>query len=312
MYEHSMIGSETMITATGRERIPLERCKKGDEIVIGFIRTAKNSTPILEHIRKLAEGKVPNLNVKLAIEVDGKENTLYDYLADKTSPCQGAHVGGSLMLLKCTVDGVKPSELMAPVYDFCEFLPRTPYVWYYQEGTAPRGEYEIAEARVSVQIPPNISIHNSGINGTYHIDIEKIVRAVQRLTRQQADGGNGNIRDMIEKAAYFIHLKLNNRDSDVNWLLAQRRMASMLVCHMRNDSTWFRSAGWLETCCNVSGLETCCNISEMMGDEAKNTAYTALLRELNGCDSIHLVPAKLPVWLYRNGVMTLSRHRPDD
>jgi hypothetical protein len=299
-----------MITATGKERIPLERCKKGDEIVIGFIRTAKNSTPILEHIRKLAEGKVPNLNVKLAIEVS-EDKTLYDYATGKTSQCPDAQLGGSLILLECTADKASPSELLRPVYDLCECL-LNPLTWYYQEGTAPKGEYEISEARLRVDGPgASRYFDNPDLAGTYYADNIKMLLAIKKLTRLPMEGGWKEIRRMVEEDAYYLSTWMGrgSYDRDSNWDTAQLRMATRIMRHMWDDSAampggdaLFVISGGPVTDCSVAlKLDKGHPNLDVVGRLNKwdlNLVYKRLLRELKGDDSIHLVPAGLPVWLY--------------
>jgi hypothetical protein len=316
-----------MMTATGKERIPLERCKKGDEIVIGFRRNAKNSTPILENIEKLKDKRERNLNVKLAIEVS-EDNTLYDYVTSKTSPCPDAKLGGSLILLECTTDKASPSELLRPVYDLCECLS-DPLIWYYQDGTAPRGEYEISEARLRVgydfaskydlshcmdnftRMEYYLAHRMDDFTRMYYADGIKMLLAIRKLTRPPMEGGWKEIRRMVEKDAYYLSTWMGrgSYDRDSNWDTAQLRMATRIMRHMWDDSAampggdalFVISGGQVTDCSVALKLDKGHPNLDVVGRLNKwdlNLVYKRLLRELKGDDSIHLVPAGLPVWLY--------------
>lgn len=281
------------------DRILLQRSKKKDEIAVGFKRDAQNSRPILEHIGRLAGGKAPNLKVKCAFEIDGRANTSYDYVTRKTTPCPNAGASGSFMLLACTADGIKPSELLQPVYDFCQRLDRPPHIWYSPEGTASKGEYEIAEARVGYLPLPIPMDPYSKLTGTYYVSDAKILLAIEKLTRQPMDGGNGEIRDMVEKDAYLFHEKAGFETPELNWRLAQRGLVSKIICNMRKDTPWK---------IKISGhLRTNSPVSELIDEVKMGIIYINLLRELKGDDSIHLVSAAAPVWVYINNYLTMGQ-----
>ncbi len=278
------------------DRILLQCSKKNDEIAVGFKRDVRNSRPILDHIRKLVNGAAPNLTVKCAFEIDGRADTSYDYVTRKTTPCPDAMVGGSFMLLACTADGIKPSELLQPVYDFCGCLDKSPSIWYSPVGTASKGKYEISEARLEYLPLPGEFSSQAGLPGTYYLDSTKMLRAIERLTRQPMDGGNGEIRGMVEVDAYRFHKKWEFQTPELNWRLAQSGLVSKIICNMRKDTPWkIKTSGQLRPNNPVTDLI----------DEVKmGIIYINLLRELKGDDSIHLVTAGLPVWVYINNYLT--------
>ena len=281
------------------ERKLLERSKKGDEIAIGFHRTGQNN-PALEDIRKFVDGKAPNLKVKCAIEVDGGSNTLYNYVTRETTPCPDAHVGGSFMLLTCTAEGIKPSELLQPIYDFSDCLSKAPSIWYFQDGLVPKGEYEVVEARLTYK--PTAWICSHSLDGTYYVDTAKMLRVIEKLTLPPLEGGNGEIRGMVERDAYFNYKKFGMH-RDLNWHSAQAGLVMKVISNMMRDNAFITISGRLERSGWISGP---------LDDVSKSIVYISLLKELKGDDRIHLAPAGLPVWLYLKAYMTWAKNRPGD
>jgi hypothetical protein len=295
-----MPGSEIMSGSTERKR--LECSKKGDEIAIGFQRTAMKSNLALEHIRKLVAGDFPNLKVMCAFDVDKGAKTSFDYITSETTPCPDPKTGGSFIRLLCTADVARPSELLRPVYDFCDCLSNGPDIWYYQDGLAPIGRYEIAEARVERF---NLSYKDHGYgpypSETYYLDRMKMLRVIEKLTLPLGKGGNGEIRGLVERDAYYIYKDWGFIGSDLNWQLAQSGLVSKIICHMRKDSPRITISGRLETDSTVRKL---------LGDVDRDFVYLNLFRELQGDESIHLALTERPIYRYVSGYWTWVKDKP--
>jgi hypothetical protein len=294
----------------GNKSIPIERGKKGDLITIGH-RIA-NREPIEESIERLKSQGV--LRPVMALEMDATSKTSYDYLTKETEPCPKAHAGGGLMELVVDKGGIRLADLLRQVYDICDRFPLAPCIWYYQEGTTPlKGEYSIAEARVVLDSEKAYNmLGGHGLAGTYYLSYDKLLQAICELTTPRSGCGSfsepsGELKGMLDVDAYYISQQMQRAavrdDEKVNWQIAQQKMAARLIWHMKSShwaTTWLEISGPLEVPPAYSGTSTLGQLNNI----DREIAFRRILRKLKGDDSIHLIKAGMPAWLYVSHMLT--------
>ncbi len=285
-------GSETMITA--RERRLLSYSKKGDRIGFSCISSFCNE-PLLEHVRRMADGVAPNLRLLSAVGIDGSGTTRpiikqhwYGMRMRQPHPGERIFVG-----LECTADRVRPNGLLDPVFDLSEavlaFGTSSDARIYYRTGE-PTTLYDVAGVRLKLAMKVSYSYDITyDLTGIYYLDCTKILNAIKELSLPAEFGGKPYVREWIMKAAYYIQERRERRkilsNSASDWSDAQKGMAVSTAWFLNSANGWnggVRLSGWLRGE-DEWGWEHCGN-----GD---SVALAFILDRLKTDDWIYVIPS---------------------
>lgn len=288
-----------MITATGRQC--LQYCRSGDRITLGFNR---NHLPIIdtnsridEFIKKIVKEGLPSLKISHAVEVFGKTRIRYDYVQKKTVSLPSAVGDGSVIHLWCTADKIRPVELLQGVFDLGDELNGSNHIiWYCGQGMAG----EIAEARLKIKGSGRLA----ELDGTYYPDAIKTRETIQKLSRPVDSGGDGRIREIVSREAYFYYEKKPQgcrSDSDSDWDKAQGVLFARIAMAMNLR----RSCG--EDCMDLQLSRRMVPDGVHRNAAADSESLLCILRELKGDDSIHLITPRISFDTYIHDVLGYSR-----
>jgi hypothetical protein len=306
------------------ERRRLGCSRRGDAISIGWRLTGiGDREPITEFITSLGTGKV--LKAQTVFEIDKERKTRYDYLWANTKDCFDANLGGGFMRLECVEGGILPAQLLQPVYDLCARLPH-PQIWYdrynWPKSMFSRGEYSIEEPRAVLGHKQSNAVFGSReFAGTSYPSYPKVLGILEELTTPGAAEArepmntHDQIIRMIEYDAFFISTHPGRTNAAANWELAQQRMAARVIWYMGNNpftdiiqDRWLDISGPLEMPNGHRSIDELGKLDRV----DRFHLLASVLSLLKADDRLHLVRAGIPVDAYLNGVMTWSKHRPDD
>jgi hypothetical protein len=309
-----------MAGATERKLLVLSR--QGDEIGVGWRVgekwAARDRKPIADWIA--AQGSNKRLRVKSAFETVGILG--YDYVHGNTETRHASDSGIGFVRLECTQGGIKPVELLQPVYDLCE-LVSAPHIWYDQASLpdSERGKYCVEEPRAVFRRERRWDIlgrWDLDSAGTYYPSYAKILALIEKLTTPWAQDDITamlHMRDMISVDAYYAFKRTGRTDEAANWRLAQERMAERVLWYMRNNP-WsdIGQERWLDISWQPEAPNGTPSIKKLgkldVGDS--RGIFVPLLRLLKGNESIHLVDMAISEWSYVNGAMAWASPSPGD
>jgi len=214
------------------ERMRLESCRKGDRVLLRF--ASDNYTPLLEHVKKMEKGEVPNLRLVFAKRLDEMVGHVQDYSTGRTAVGLRPPEDGSFILLSCTAPHESPARLLGPVFTVGEGLGREGARIFYNSGRIPERWFEISEARVRLEqgaVP-------EARKGVYYLDCMKIMLAMEQLSRAELPYGNVMVRKEVQKEAYFAFehtARMGWRTTEeFNWYYGQRMQVARIISYLNN------------------------------------------------------------------------------